>query len=88
MRDLFEHWQQLLQVTQLLLAQENVGVVQDGFHALGIGDEVRRDIATIELHPSTTLKVVSAVWPSSTVMTPSFPTRSMASAMRSPISGS
>jgi hypothetical protein len=31
--------------------QENVGVVQHGFHALGIGDEVRREIATIELHP-------------------------------------
>ena len=51
LRTLFEQRQQLLQVTQLLLVQENVGIVQDGFHALGIGDEVWREIATIELHP-------------------------------------
>ena len=38
--------------------------------------------------PLTTSKVVSAVFPSSTVITPSLPTFSMASAMSLPISGS
>src|SRR5438876_5223423 len=38
--------------------------------------------------PSTTSSSVAMVWLSSTVMTPSFPTLSIASAMRSPICGS
>ena len=31
--------------------QEDIGVLQVGVHALGSGDEVRREIATIELQP-------------------------------------
>src|SRR5207247_11098483 len=29
---------------------DDVGVLKNGFHALGIGDEIRREIAAVELH--------------------------------------
>ena len=29
---------------------EDVGVLERGLHALGIGDEVRREVAAVELH--------------------------------------
>ena len=29
---------------------EDVGVLEDGFHALRVGDEVRREVAAVELH--------------------------------------
>ena len=29
---------------------EDVGVLEDGLHALGVGDEVRRDVALVEAH--------------------------------------
>ena len=46
----FEHRQQLLQVRQLLLVDEDVGVLELGHHLLGVGDEVGREIAAVELH--------------------------------------
>ncbi len=30
--------------------EQDVGVVEDGLHRLGVGDEVRRDVALVELH--------------------------------------
>ena len=33
-----------------LIGNENVGVFDDGFHLLGIGDEIGADIAAVELH--------------------------------------
>ncbi len=39
-----------LQARQLLLVQEDVGVLELGQHLLGVGDEVRRDVAAVELH--------------------------------------
>ena len=39
-----------LQAGQLLLVQEHVSVLELGQHLLGIGDEVGREIAAVELH--------------------------------------
>ena len=39
-----------LQRRKLLLVDQNVGVVELGDHLLGVGDEVGREIAAIELH--------------------------------------
>ncbi len=46
----FEHRQHRLQARELLLVQEDVGVLELGDHLLGIGDEVGREIAAVELH--------------------------------------
>jgi hypothetical protein len=48
--DLLEHRQHRLEVGQLLLVQQDVGVLELGHHLLGVGDEVRREIAAVELH--------------------------------------
>ncbi len=45
-----EHGQQLLQVRQLLLVDEDVGVLELGDHLVGVGDEVGREVAAVELH--------------------------------------
>src|SRR5579859_2660232 len=45
-----EQRQELLQARQLLLVDQDVGVVHLNAHLVGVGDEVRRDIAAIELH--------------------------------------
>ena len=42
--------QHRLQRGELLLVDEDVGVLELGHHLLGIGDEVGREIAAIELH--------------------------------------
>ena len=34
----------------LLADEEDVGVLEDGLHALGVGDEVRGDVALVEAH--------------------------------------
>ncbi len=49
-RDRLEHGEEILHVRDLLLADEDVRVLEDDFHALGIGDEVRREVAAVELH--------------------------------------
>ncbi len=46
----FQQRQHGLQAGQLLLVQENVDVLQLGDHLLGVGDEVGRDVAAVELH--------------------------------------
>src|SRR5664280_2153385 len=46
----FQQRQHGLQAGELLLVQEDIGVLQFGDHLLGIGDEVGRDVATVELH--------------------------------------
>ncbi len=48
--DLLQHGQEVLHVGQLLLVDENEAVLQHGLHALGVGDEVRRQVAAVELH--------------------------------------
>ena len=42
--------QELLEVADLLLVNENVGILEDGFLALLIGGEVGGEIALVELH--------------------------------------
>ena len=45
-----EQRQQRLQVRELLLVDQDVGVLELGPHLLGVGDEVGRDVAAVELH--------------------------------------
>ena len=45
-----EDRQHRLQGGQLLLVDEDVGVLELGHHLLGVGDEVGREIAAVELH--------------------------------------
>ena len=48
--DLLQQGEQVLHRGDLLLIDENVGVLERNFHALGVGDEVRREVTAIELH--------------------------------------
>src|SRR5690606_8491783 len=48
--DRLEHRQKILHVGDLLLAQEDVGVLEGGLHALGIRHEVGAQVAAVELH--------------------------------------
>ena len=48
--DRLEHREEVLHVGDLLLGDEDVGVLEDGLHALGIGHEVGREVAAVELH--------------------------------------
>ena len=50
LHDALQQRQHRLQAGQLLLVDQDVGVGQLGDHLLGVGDEVRRDIAAVELH--------------------------------------
>ena len=45
-----EQRQQRLQDGELLLVDQDVGVLELGPHLLGVGDEVGRDVAAVELH--------------------------------------
>ena len=45
-----EHRQQRLQRRQLLLVDQDVRVFELGPHLLGVGDEIGRDVAAVELH--------------------------------------
>jgi hypothetical protein len=46
----FEHRQHGLQVRKLLLVEKDVDVVQFGDHLVGVGHEVGRQVAAVELH--------------------------------------
>ena len=48
---LLEHGQQVAHRADLLVGDQDVGVVEDGLHALLVGDHVRGDVALVELHP-------------------------------------
>ena len=48
--DLFEQGQQVLEVGNFLLVNQQVAVLQRGFHVLLIGDEIGRQVAAVELH--------------------------------------
>ena len=50
LRDLLEHREKVLHVRDLLLVDEDVGVLEDGLHALRVRHEVRREVAAVELH--------------------------------------
>ena len=48
--DLLEHRQQVLHVADLLLVDQDVGILEHHFHALGVGDEIGGEITAVELH--------------------------------------
>ena len=48
--DLLQNGQDVLDGRDLLVGDEDVGIVDDGLHLIGIGDHVGRDIAAVELH--------------------------------------
>ena len=50
LRDLLQHREQILHRRDLLVVDQDERVLEHGFHLLRIGDEVRRDVAAIELH--------------------------------------
>ena len=47
---LLEHRQQVAHGADLLVRDQDVGVVEDGLHAVLVGDHVGRDVALVELH--------------------------------------
>ena len=50
LHDRLQQRQHRLQARELLLVQQDIGVLEFGHHLLGIGDEIGRDIAAVELH--------------------------------------
>ena len=48
--DALEERKHILEVGDLLLEKENEGILELALHALGSGDEVRREITLVELH--------------------------------------
>src|SRR5262249_28100639 len=50
LRDLLEQGKQVLHRADLLFVDQDVSVLEYGFHALRIGYEVRRQVAAVELH--------------------------------------
>ena len=50
LHDGFEDRQHRLQVGELLLVEQDVGVFELGHHLVGVGDEVGREVAAVELH--------------------------------------
>ncbi len=50
LHDLLEHRQQVAHGGDLLAHEQDVGVLEDGLHALGVGDEVGGDVALVEAH--------------------------------------
>src|SRR5581483_2240920 len=48
--DLLEQREQVFHRADFLFVNEDIGVLEHRFHALGIGDKVRREIAAVELH--------------------------------------
>ena len=51
LHDLLEDRQQVAHGGDLGADEQDVGVLEDGLHALGVGHEVRRDVALVEAHP-------------------------------------
>ena len=50
LHDRFQDGEHRLQRGELLLVDEDVGVLELGQHLLGVGDEIGREIAAVELH--------------------------------------
>src|SRR5829696_1408410 len=55
--DLLEHGQQIADGADLLVGDEDVGILEHRLHALLVGDHVRRDVALVELHALGELEV-------------------------------
>src|SRR5579883_309824 len=50
LRNALEQWNQVFHRADFLFVNQDVGVVQSHFHALWIGNEVRGEVAAVELH--------------------------------------
>ncbi len=50
MRQLLEHRQDVGDGADLLIGDQDVGILDDGLHAVGVRHEVGRDVALVELH--------------------------------------
>src|SRR6266568_6834213 len=50
LHDSFQQRKQFVQVGELLLVDQDVGVIEFDAHLVGVGDEVGRDVTTVELH--------------------------------------
>ena len=62
------------------------GVLENDFHAVGVGDQIGGDITLVELHPFRDVEFgLKCLFVSSTVITPSLPTSSIASGTTPPI---
>ncbi len=48
--DLLQHRKHVLHAGDLLLVNQHEAVLEDDFHPLAVGDEVRREVAAVELH--------------------------------------
>ena len=46
----FKHGEQLFEVADFLVVNQDVGALHLDLHGLGIGDEIGRDVAAVELH--------------------------------------
>ena len=57
LNDLLQHREQILHGADLLVGDEDVRILEHRFHALGVGDEVRGDVALVELHALGELEV-------------------------------
>src|SRR5438552_3569339 len=53
----FQERKQFVQAGELLLVDQDVGVVELNAHLVGVGDEVGRDVAAVELHAFDDLKL-------------------------------
>ena len=89
LHNLLEQRQDLLNVADLLVGDEDVRVIQHGLHLVGVGRHVGGNVAAVELHAlNQTSRLVCMVLLSSTVITPSLPTFSIASEISLPMVGS
>ena len=50
LHDLLQHGEQVVDGGDLLVGDEDVRILEDGLLAIGVGDEVRGDVALVELH--------------------------------------
>src|SRR5690606_1960770 len=57
LHDLLEERQEVLDVRDLRLDEQDVGVLEDGLLALRVGDEVAGDVALVEAHTLGELKL-------------------------------
>ena len=48
--DFLQQRQKILHAGDLLVVDENHHVLEHSFHGVGVGDEIRRDIAAVKLH--------------------------------------
>ena len=78
LHDLLKNGNQILHVRDLLVDHQDVGVFQNGFLTLGVGHEVAERKPLSKRIPSVSSRCRPKVLDSSTVITPSLPTFSIA----------